>query len=232
MGTHSHRGDRIRRLARRGGGGRFADSPLRCSPPAARPARRCMLARPAPLIVVRPRWTAALATVVSLAALTCPHRHARCTRDGDHAHLETAGHEHAAGLRRARRTTKATPSTPTTKRPPMLDHGDTTRASPPTRGTTTRRQAFRRGGNGSTTATAPPPATILRRPTAAYAPAPADHRRVALSTHADHRGSARAPDPDPEDPPSTDPIISLDDPRVTVAQRAIALRLIDEARTA
>ena len=40
------------------------------------------------------------------------------------------------------------------------------------------------------------------------------------------------PDPDPEDPPSTEPIISLDDPRVTAAQRAIAQGLIDDVRTA
>lgn len=196
-------------------------------------AALCILARPTVRTVITPAWTgilAAFALLATMPALTAGHTH---EQGDDHTHLEAAGLEHAeAGGEHAR--TEGNGHGGAEGHEAGEDHADD-----PAHAT------------GDDHATGADPATGADHATGAgHAGGPtgdlANHTPSGSTGHDEHPttpppatggppttggGHGGHPD-DPVDPPGpTGPIISLDDPRLTAAQRAIATKLIADART-
>ena len=187
----------------------------------------CLLLRPTARAAITPVWTGALAVFALLAALpalTAGHSH---DDHDDHAHVETAAHEHegddaadhdddAHGHDEATDADDHAHAASGTTHDEEHAHDEATadlvgHDDHDATGTT--------GHQHDTTDT-----TGHQHDTTDTTDGH-DHDTPGTTVPHDH--------PDPDDPPApTGPIISLDDPRVTPAQRAIAQRLLSEARTA
>jgi hypothetical protein len=190
-----------------------------------------LLLQPVARVTIAPAWAGALAVVALLGtmpALRADHTHA----DGDHTSLEAAGHaQHAAGDATsdgADHSAHDDPSHANGAAASAEDHADHASEAAADEGHDTSHGDAATGDLAAHHETTDPTHTD-DHPTTPGAPAhphPTDPTDPVDPGHDDH------PPTDPDDPAPTGPIISLDDPRLTAAQRAIAVGLIDGVKAA
>jgi hypothetical protein len=193
-----------------------------------------MLAVPVARTTIAPVWAGALGIVALLAAL--PALQAEHAHGGDHTHLEAAGHgddghdhgDSAAGDDAQHAHDESDPEhghdeghdeTAAGDDTEHADHEGATEGELAGHGhTATDGPAGHHDPTGTDPGTHPHPPTT---------DGPHDDHPDDPTTPPDHPH----PPADPDDPDPTGPIISLDDPRVTPAQRAVAQSLIDGVKT-
>ena len=195
----------------------------------------CMLARPVARTTIAPMWAGALAVVALLGtmpALRADHTH----RHGGHTELDVAGHAHGDGDEHGHESAAGDSAAHDEHADEDHPHDDSAGGGDEAHGDEAHdgHGATAEGdsaGHGHTTeGTAPhdhPPGTE-GDPHAHPPTTEGPHEHPDEPTQPDHPH----PPPDPGDPAPTGPIVSLDDPRVTPAQRAIAVSLIDGVKSA